>query len=101
MSQRSFVESVASRCGVGAVSELPTSQSAGLGSKWEGKPVCDKLVRAAVGSFIWVSGMVRPDITNAARAVEREERRGRAARKIISYLYRTKQQGLLFSNGGG
>ena len=44
MSQRAFIESVASRYGVNAVSGLPASQSADLGPRREEEPVCDKRV---------------------------------------------------------
>ena len=106
MSQRAFIESVASRYGVNTVSGLPASQSADLGPRREGKPVCDKPVRAAVGSLIWVGGMTRPDIANAVRAVARQahdpaERHWRAVYKIISYLNGRKKLGLVFSKGGG
>ena len=106
MSQRAFIESVANRCGVNTVSALPTSQSADLGPRKEGEPVCDKPVRAAVGSLIWVGGMTRPDIANAVRAVARQahdpaERHWRALRKIISYLDGTKKLELMFLKGGG
>ena len=106
MSQRAFIESIASRYGVNTVSGLPASQSADLGPRREGEPVCDKPVRAAVGSLIWVGGMTRPDITNAVRAVARQahdpaERHWRAVCKIISYLNGTKKLGLVFSEGGG
>ena len=57
MSQRAFTESFSSRYGVNTVSGLPASQSADLGPSRKGEPVCDKSVRAAVGSLIWVSGI--------------------------------------------
>ena len=44
MSQRAFIESVASRYGVNTVSGLPASQSADLGPRREREPVCDKSV---------------------------------------------------------
>ena len=47
-SQRAFVESVASRYGIGAVSHLPAYQPANLGPKRNDEQVCDKPVRAAV-----------------------------------------------------
>ena len=64
-SQRAFIESVVSRYGVDAVSDLPASQSADLSPRWNDEPVCDKPVRAAVGSLIWLGGITRPDIANA------------------------------------
>ena len=106
MSQRAFKESVASRYGVNTVSGLPASQSADLDPRREGEPACDKPVRAAIGSLIWVGGMTRPDIVNAVRAAVRQahdpaERHWRAVCKIISYLNGTKKLGLVFSKGGG
>ena len=53
MSERVFMESVASRHGINTTaSGLSASQSADLGSRREGEPVCDKPIRAAVGSLI-------------------------------------------------
>ena len=106
MSQRAFIESVASRCGVDTVSGLPVSQSADLGPRMEGEPVCDNPVRAAVGSLIWVGGMTRPDIANTVRAVAHQahdpaERHWRTVYKIISYLNGTNKLGLVFSKEGG
>ena len=71
-SQRAFIGSVVSRYRVDAVSDLPASQSADLGFRRNDKPVCDKPVRAAVGSLIWLGGMTRRDIANAVRAVARQ-----------------------------
>ena len=104
-SQRAFIESVVSRYGVEAVSDLPASQSADLGPRRDDEPVCDKPVRATVGSLIWLGGMTRPDIANAVRAVARQahdpaERHWRAVRKIIAYLNKTKDLGLVFVKDG-
>ena len=100
-SQRASIESVVSRYGVDAVSDLPASQSADLDPRRNDEPVCDKPVRAAVGSLIWLGGMTRPDIANAVRAVVRQahnpaERHWRAVRKLIAYLNKTKDLGLVF-----
>ena len=99
-SQRASIESVVSRYGVDAVSDLPASQSADLDPRRNDEPVCDKPVRAAVGSLIWLGGMTRPDIANAVRAVVRQahdpaERHWRAVRKLIAYLNKTKDLGLV------
>ena len=98
-SQRAFIESVVSRYGVDAVSDLSVSQSADLGPRRNDELVCDKPVHAAVGSLIWFRGMARPDIANPVRAVARQahdpaERHWRAVRKIIAYLNKTKDLGL-------
>ena len=104
-SQRAFLESVVSRYGVDAVSNLPASQSAYLGPRRNDEPVGDKPGCAAVGSLIWLGGMTRPDIANAVRAVARQahdpaERHWRAVRKIIAYLNKTKDLGLVFVKDG-
>ena len=104
-SQKAFIESVVSRYGVDAVSDLPASQSADLGPRRNDEPVCDKPVRAAVGSLIWLGGMTRPDIANAFRAVARQahdpaERHWLPVRKIIAYLNKTKDLGLVFVKDG-
>ena len=104
-SQRAFIESVVSRYGVDAVTDLPASQSADLGPRRNDGPVCDKPVRAAVGSLIWLGGMTRPDIANAVRAVARQahdpaERHWRAVTKTIAYLNKTNDLGLVFVKDG-
>ena len=101
-SQRAFIEYIVSRYGVDVVSDLPASQSADLSPRRKDEPVCDKPVRAAVGSLIWLlGGITRPDTANAVRAVARQahdpaERHWRAVRKIIAYLNKTKDLGLVF-----
>ena len=104
-SQRVFIEAVVSRYGVDAVSNLPASQSTDLGPRRNDEPVCNKLVRAAVGSLIWLGGMTRPDIASSVRAVARQahdpaERHWRAVRKTIAYLNKTKDLGLVFVKDG-
>ena len=93
--QRALVASVISRYGVNAESNIPASQSADLGPWSNEESVCDKPVRAAVGSLIWLSGVTRPDIASAVRAVPRQahdpaERHWRAVRNAITYLNKTK-----------
>ena len=104
-SQRVSIESVVSRYGVDAVSDLPASQLADLDPRRNDEPVCDKPVRAAVGSLIWLGGITRPGIANAVRAVARQahdpaERHWRAVRKIITNLNKTKYLGLVFVKDG-
>ena len=104
-SQRAFIEFVVSRYEVDAVSDLPVSQSADLGPRRNDEPICDKPARAAVGSLIWLGGMTRPDIASAVRAVARQAhdpagRHWRAVRKIIAYLNKTKDLGLVFVKDG-
>ena len=69
MSQRAFIESVASRYRADVESNLSVSQSADLGPRRNDESVCDKPVRVAVGSLTWLSDITRPDITNAVKAL--------------------------------
>ena len=85
--------------------DLPASQSADLGPRRNDEPVCDKPVRAAVGSLIWFGGMTRPDIANAVRAVVRQahdptEGHRRVVRKLIACLNKTKDLGLVCVRDG-
>ena len=78
---------------------------ADLGPRREDEELCEKPMREAVGNLLWVSGMTRPDIVNAVRAVARQthnpsSRYWEAVVKIIAYLKRTKEPGLLFLIGG-
>ena len=84
------------------MSDLPASQSADLGPWRNDESLCDKPVRAAVRSFIWLGSMTRPNIANAVRAVARQahdpaERHWRAVRKINAYLNKTKDLRLVFA----
>ena len=88
------------------MSDFRASQSKDLGPRRNEELLCDKSVRAAAGSLIWLGGMTRPDIANAVRAVARQahdpaERHWRAIRKIIAYLNKTKDLGLVFVKDGG
>ena len=88
-----------------SIIERVASQSVDLGPRRNDGPVCDKPVRAVVGSLIWLGGMTRPDIANAVRAVARQahdpaERHWLAVRKIIAYLIKTKDLGLVFAKDG-
>jgi len=72
VSQRELVETVVSRYGIDAETDLPASQSTGVGPRRDDESVCDKPVRVAVGSLIWLSGMARVDIANAVKAAVRQ-----------------------------
>ena len=59
----------------------------------------------AVGGLLWISGMTRPDIASAVRAVARHPhnpaaRHWKAVRKITAYLKATKDLGVVFRRGG-
>ena len=93
-SQRAYIESIVSRYGVDEVSDLPASQSTDLGHMRDDEPACDKHVREAVGSIIWLGGMTRSDIPNAVRAIARQahdpsERHWRSVRKMVATRRKT------------
>ena len=61
--------------------------------------------KQAVGDLLWISGMTRPDIASAVRAVARHAqnptaRHWKAVRKITTYLKATKNLGAMFRRGG-
>ena len=61
--------------------------------------------KRAVGGLLWISGMTRPGIAGAVRAVVRHAhnpaaRHWKAVRKIIAYLKATKDLGVVFQRGG-
>lgn len=94
VSKKAFIESVVSEYEINAKSDLPASQS-------KEEMVFGKPVRAAVGSLIRQRGMTGPDIITVVGAVVRRacdpaERHWRDARKIITYLNKTKDLGLQF-----
>ena len=98
MSQQTFIETVVDRFGVESESDLPASQIVDLGPRREDEELCEKPMREAVGSLLWVSGMTRPDIVSAVRAEGRQthnpsSRHWKAVVKIIAYLKRQKTWG--------
>ena len=105
-SQEAYVESLMKRLDVQSISDISVSPGADLGPKQDDEPGGDWLVREAVGSLIWLSTMIRPDITNAVRAVacyahEPTERLWQAVMKILSYLNGTKALGSTYVRGPG
>ena len=61
--------------------------------------------KQAVGGILWISGMTRPDIASAVRAVARHAhnpaaRHWKAVRKTIAFLKATKGLGVVFRRGG-
>ena len=95
---------IPSRYGVDAVSDIPVSHSADLGPRRNDETVCEP-VRVALGSFIWLSGMTRPDIANVVKVISRQahypaERHWRAIRKIIACLHKKKDLELVLVRDG-
>ena len=91
---------------VHSTSNIPASPGTDLGPKREDEPGGDWPVRKAVGSLLWLSTMIRSDITNAVRAVERyahepTERLWKAITKILSYPNGTKSLDITYVRGSG
>ena len=62
--------------------------------------------RKAVGGVMWLAGMTRLNVANAARAAARHshnscERHWKAAMKILAYLRSTWDLGITYTKGGG
>ena len=86
-----MIYSLIKRFNVTAQSDTPTSTVANLGPTTADDTVVDYPFRRAVGGAMWLAGMTRPDIANAARTVARHshnacERHWKAAMKILVYL---------------
>ena len=71
LSQEVYVESLMARFDVHTTSDTPASPGADLGPNREDESGGDWPVKEAVGSLPWLSTMMRPDITNALRAMTR------------------------------
>ena len=89
-SQEACVESLMKRFDVQSISDIPAFLGADLEPKQDDEPGGDWPVREAVGSLMWQSTMIRPDITNAMLAVARyahepTEKLWQAIMKILSY----------------
>ena len=66
MSQEAYVESLMTRFDEHTTPNTPVSPGADLGLKRDDESGGDWPVREAIDSLLWLSAMMRPDITNAA-----------------------------------
>ena len=103
--QTAFVDSLVERFDIKYKSQIPASIEFDLGPKRSDKKDGDWPYKQAVGGFLWISGMARPDIASVVRAVARHAhnpaaRYWKAVRKIIAYLKGTKDLGVVFRRGG-
>ncbi|CAN0057850.1 unnamed protein product [Sphacelaria rigidula] len=69
--QTTFIDAMLKRFEVTDFSDIPTSVSADLGPVKQGDKVVDRPHRSAVGGLMWLAGVTRPDIANAARDLAR------------------------------
>ena len=105
MTQTSFVDSPVDRFDIQHKTQTPTSVGFDLGPKRIHEKEDVWPYKQAVGDLLWISGMTRPDIASAVRAVARHAhnpaaRHCKAARKIIAYLKATKDLGVVLRWGG-
>ena len=94
------------RWGVNSFSDTLVTPGVELIPREEGELKRDWPYREAVGSLMWLSSMMRPDISNAVRAVARHyhnptDRHWKAVLNIMAYLHGTRGMGLAFSRGSG
>ena len=105
MAQTAFVDSLVDRFDIQYEAQTPASVEFDLGPKRIYEKEGDWPYEQAVGGLLWISGMTRPDIASAVRAVARHARNPaarhwKAVRKIIAYLKATKDLGVVFRRGG-
>ena len=105
MTQAALVDSLVDRFDIQYKTQTPASVEFDLGPKMIHEKGGDWPYTQAVGGLLWISGMTRPDITSAVRAVARHAhnpaaRHWKAVRKIIAYVKATKDLGVVFRRGG-
>ena len=101
-----MIEIPTKRFNLTAQSDTPASTVADLGpTTADDTVVVDCPFRQqVVGGVMWLAGMTRPGIANAARAVARHshnpcERHWKAAIKILAYLNSTRDLGITYNKG--
>ena len=102
--QPAMVDTLTKRFNVTAQSDTPASTVADLGPTTADDTLVECPFRQVVGGVMWLAGMTRPDIANAARAVARHshnpcERHWKAAVKILAYLNSTRDLGITYKKG--
>ena len=105
MTQTAFVGSLVGRFGIQYETQTPASVEFELGPKRIHEKGGEWPYKQAVGGLLSISGMTRPDITSAVRAVARHAhnpaaRYWKAVRKIVAYLKAAKDLGAVFRPGG-
>ena len=98
------IDTFTKRFNVTAQSDMPTLTVADLGPTTADDTMVDCPFRQVVGGVMWLAGMTRLDIGNAARAVARYshnpcERHWKAVVKILAYLNSTRYLGITYKKG--
>ena len=88
ISQTQFIRNVVDRFGITKTSPIPASSSLDLRHLSDEEPAVDANFREIVGSLMRIANQMRPDISNAVRAIARflhdpKKVHVKAARKII------------------
>ena len=101
MTQAAFVDSLVNRFDIQYETQTPASVEFDLVPIRTHEKGGDWPYKQTVGGLLWISGMTRPDIASAVRAVARHAhnptaRHWKAVRKIIAYLKATKDLGVVF-----
>ena len=102
--QTAMIDTLTKRFILTAQSDTPASTVADLGPATADDTMVEHPFRQVVGGVMWLVGMTRPDIANAARAVARHshnpcERHWKAAVKILAYPNSTRDLGIKYKKG--
>ena len=94
-----MIDTPTKRCNVTTQLDTPASTIADLGPTTADDTMVECPFRQVVGGVMWLAGMTRPDIANAARAVAHHShnpcgRHWKAAIKILAYLNSTRDLGI-------
>ena len=105
MTQTAFKDSLVNRSDIQYETQTPASVEFDLGPIRTHEKGSDWPYKQAVGGLLWISGMTRPDIASAVRAVARHAhnppaRHWKAVWKTIADLKATKDLGVVFQRGG-
>ena len=105
MTQTAFVDSLVNRFHIQHETQAPAAVEFDLGPKRTHEKGGEWPYKQVVGGLLWISGMTRPGIASAVRAVARHAhnpaaRHWKAVRKIIAYLKATKNLGVVFQREG-
>ena len=101
--QPAMIDTLTKRFHVTVQSDTPASTVADLGPTTADDTMVDCPCREVAGGVMWLAGMTRPYIANAARAVRHShnpcERHWKAVVKFLSYLNSTRDLGITYTNG--
>ena len=102
--QPTMIDTLTKRFILTAQADTPASTVADLGPTTADDTMVEYPFKRRVGGVMWLAGMTRPDIANAARAVARQshtpcERHWKAAVRILAYPNSTRDLGITYKKG--